>query len=185
MKSRLQVESTHLAIPSHTIRLPTKIVLEIIHKHHLVMDDTTSSLQFLLRYGFLGCIGYTNDGPYCNNPISKANIREAKNILDAIRSGADTTYVERKIPELAGLCLCKRRHQDQADNFVQLWDSEDVAAPSRPRDVHLRTHARESGDIDQVFSEMDSMDAMLDDHDREIRKMARRFRETISVYEEA
>lgn len=147
------------------------------------MDDI-ASLHSLLRSGSIGCIGYTNDGTYCNNPIAKVNRREANNILDAIRSGADTTYIERKIPELAALSLCKRRHQDQAVEFVRAWDLEDAAGPSQARGIASRDQARRSVDVDQVFREIDSMDAMLEDHDREMREMAQRFRKIMSLYGE-
>lgn len=167
------------------LKLPDTQQTLLFKSSHLIMDNTPSTLQLLLIFGIISCIGDTKDGTYCNNPISKANLHEANNILDAIRSGADTTYIARKIPELAALCLCKRRHQDQTANFVQFWKLEDVARPSRPRGLPFRTHARKTGDVDQVFREMDSMDAMLDDHDREIREMAQRFKETISFCGEA
>ena len=148
------------------------------------MDDTIPSLHELLIFSVSGCIGYTKEDTYCNNPVSKASLHEANNILDAIKSGANTAFFQRKIPELAAICLCKRRHQDQAVDFVQTWELEDVARPSQPRVMPFHTHAKRSGDIDQVFREMDSMDAMLDDHDREMREMARQFKETMSVYKE-
>jgi len=179
---RLGLNWNPFTILSQTSRFSIRTILS---NHQLTMDDTAATLQLLLRSGIPGCIGYTNDDTYCNNPISKANLREANSILDAIRSGVDTAYIERKIPELAALCLCKRRHQDQADDFVQIWDLEDVARPPRPRDIPLCTHARVSVNIDQVFTEINKMDVMLDDHDREMREMAQRFRQTMSLYEQA
>ena len=182
MQHRLCLDSNQITILSQTGRFLTKTILS---NHQPNMDDTAATLQLLLRFGSLGCIGYTNNDTYCNNPISKANLREANSILDAITSGVDTAYIYRKIPELAALCLCKRRHQDQADDLVQIWDLEDVARPSRPRDVPCRIQARVSVDIDQVFTEMHEMDVMLDNHDREMREMAQRFRQTMSLYEQA
>jgi hypothetical protein len=149
------------------------------------MKYTAISLQELLASNITGCIGYTTDGTYCGNPISRGNLHEANGIRDAIRSGADTAYIERKIPKLASLCLCKRRHQGQAVGLAQSWDLEDVARPSRPRDMPSRTQARGLVDVDQVFTEMNLMNTMLDRHDSEMRELAQRFKQTVSVYEEA
>ncbi|KAG9675499.1 hypothetical protein KCU99_g4544, partial [Aureobasidium melanogenum] len=70
------------------------------------------------------CIGYTAGSRKCNNRIAQENLHAAEAIWDAIISGADTVYVERKIEDLAVRCLCKRNHQWQKDTVVKAWRRE-------------------------------------------------------------
>jgi hypothetical protein len=147
-------------------------------KHALV------SLQELLAFKITGCIGKTNDGTCCGNPISKRNLHDANGIRDAIRSGADTAYIEQRIPELAALCLCKRRHQDQGAKLAQTWRLEEATRPSRTCNKPFNTQARVSVALDRVFTELNLMDAELDRHDQQMQDIVQRFKHTMSVHEE-
>jgi hypothetical protein len=148
------------------------------------MDYTPLSFKELLTFDLETCIGYTDDGTHCNNRILKGNLRDANGIRDAIRSGVGTAYIERNIPRLATLCLCKRRHQWQDVEVAQAWELEEATKPSRFRTIPLRTQAKPSAGLDQVFVEMDKMDAELDRHDWEMRDLACRFKRMISDHEE-
>jgi hypothetical protein len=144
------------------------------------------SLQELLDIDIKTCIGYKN-GPKnhripCSNPISRENIQNTNLIRDAIRSGADIFYVQKQIPILATLCLCKSRHQQQAPDIVQDWRNEAVKAVLRNDNVH--TQVKASTSADQVFVEMDIMDFELDRHDQEMRHMAEQFRRDLVEDEE-
>jgi hypothetical protein len=149
------------------------------------MEYTPISFQELLTFDLETCIGYADKPPkaHCNNPISKGNLRDANGIRDAIRSGVDTAYIERNIPKLAALCLCKRRHRWQEVEVAQAWELEEATKPSRFRTIPLRTQAKPSAGLGQVFVEMDKMDAELDRHDREMRDLAGRFKRMISEHE--
>lgn len=70
------------------------------------------------------CIGYTSDSRRCNSLITQENLRVAETIWDAIMSGANATYVERGLENLATRCLCKRDHQDQKNAVVKAWTRE-------------------------------------------------------------
>ncbi|KAI5207718.1 hypothetical protein E4T39_01753 [Aureobasidium subglaciale] len=59
------------------------------------------------------CIGYKQEPKIrCSNTISDTNLYKATEIWDAIRSGANAAYVERKI------------HQMQADTIANSWIEE-------------------------------------------------------------
>jgi hypothetical protein len=174
----------HLDISSRSTTLSTDTILHYIRQPHLIMDHTPLSFQELLTSDIGTCIGYTDELTHCNSPISKGNLNDADGIRDAIRSGADTAYVGRNIPILATLCLCKRRHQWQEVEVAQAWKLEEATRPSRPRTMPSSTQAKKCAALDQIFVEMDIMDAEMDRHDREMRDLAYRFKRMISEHKE-
>jgi hypothetical protein len=142
------------------------------------------ALWDLLDHAITTCVGYKKD-PYehCGNPISEGSIHDINLIRDAIGSGADIFYVQRQIPILATLCLCKRRHQEQAASVAEGWDREAKLMWSC-RNLPSRTDKRVSTSVDQVFIEMDTMNAELDRHDQEMRDIAEQFRRDMAGHEE-
>ncbi|KAI5245097.1 hypothetical protein E4T42_06859 [Aureobasidium subglaciale] len=67
-------------------------------------------------------VGVSGDGKTkCGNVVSTENVRVATILLEAIQSGAKTTYIDEWIRDLAVLCLCGRRHHDQKSTVVNLW----------------------------------------------------------------
>jgi hypothetical protein len=158
------------------------------------MDYEVPYFHQFLTFDIQTCIGYTDvrkTRTRRGNPISQESQRHANIIRDAIRSGADIFYVQQQIPILEILCLCKRRHQSQKDGLAKDWDREATKGwlfgktPDRTQAMPSRTQARSSAAVDQVFTEMNAMDADLDRHDREMRDIAEQFRRNSSVYEDA
>jgi hypothetical protein len=158
------------------------------------MDYEQPCFHQLLTFDIQTCIGYTDDRKIrtrCGNPISQESQRHANIVRDAIRCGADIFYVQQQIPILATLCLCKRRHQSQKDELAKDWHRgarlrwSFGKIPDRTQAIPSRTQARSLAALDQVFTEMNAMDADLDCHDRKMRDIAEQFRRDSSVYEDA
>jgi hypothetical protein len=217
IQSRYFISLFHLAISYCSARFPANISLRVIRQLYPNMNHTLPSFTDFLRSDITKCIGHRNERKSkscgrprscskpkpCNNPISKGDLKEANNIRHAIRSGANTTYVEQKLLELATLCLCKRRHRRQGAKLAKTWSMETTTRPSRSRNTflrlqaslcpqaslrpqtELRPQARASAGLDRVFAEMNIMDVELDLHDRQMWDMAHRFRRNMSEHEEA
>ncbi|KEQ98678.1 hypothetical protein AUEXF2481DRAFT_1522 [Aureobasidium subglaciale EXF-2481] len=90
-------------------------------------------------------VGVSGDGKTkCGNVVSTENVRVATILLEAIQSGAKTTYIDEWIRDLTVLCLCGRRHHDQKSTVVNLW-TLDVRAfgildsTNRPSSTQNRT----------------------------------------------
>ncbi|KAG9521670.1 hypothetical protein KCV07_g3508, partial [Aureobasidium melanogenum] len=86
------------------------------------MSYTLVPFQELFASGpWNSCIGYTGRFRRCNNRITPENLHVAEAIWDAILSGANANYAERKIGVLVSRCLCQKDHQGQKDKVVEAW----------------------------------------------------------------
>ncbi|KAJ9625733.1 hypothetical protein H2203_004495 [Taxawa tesnikishii (nom. ined.)] len=71
------------------------------------------------------CIGYARtQGRRCRNAIARENATKANALLQRLPARDDTIVYQRALATLARLCLCRRWHQDQADDVARQWYRE-------------------------------------------------------------
>ncbi len=85
------------------------------------------ALHVYLEARTITCVGHTQakGHPRCRNPIAYPNIQAACSILDdmAIRTPSPE-LANQSLPTLVRLLLCKRNHQDQAEEKLLVWTKE-------------------------------------------------------------
>lgn len=125
------------------------------------MDYTPVTLYDLFACGIQkSCIEQVKHNKRCGNPISKEGIKMAKHILNAIDSGASVTYVLMEMENLASLCLCKSRHQDEKEKIADKWKTQYLAwrrhqmGPTGLHDILLHNEAGGSTAADEIKTEM-------------------------------
>ncbi|KAI5247213.1 hypothetical protein E4T43_02177 [Aureobasidium subglaciale] len=134
------------------------------------------------------CIGYKQEPKIrCSNTISDNNLCKAVEIWDAIRSGANAVYIERKMVELAASCLCHTSHQMQAATVANSWIEEAMGSGMVQSKIALQnTIAKTSSDIvnqaDQFVSERSSNE---DNHRQQTENLSQKHQQAVHTFEEA
>lgn len=67
------------------------------------------------------CIGVTKDGAPCRNKVSKKSRETASHRLEILAMCPINESLVSKLQAIAGLLLCKRRHQDQVTSLNERW----------------------------------------------------------------
>lgn len=107
--------------------------------------------QAVLKIDNMGrCAGWARScHRNCANPIARHNQQKADNLIDVLDTKTpDFDLLEDDLYDLAGLLLCRRVHQDQADDIVGKWKTrldhfaasqiEEEEAPRRRRQASGR-----------------------------------------------
>ena len=78
------------------------------------------------------CSGVTKRGTPCKLRVRQANIKEADHRLSCLAQEAfDLSSLQSRLREIIPLLLCKRWHQDQADDVSRQWYAATRALESR------------------------------------------------------
>jgi hypothetical protein len=67
----------------------------------------------------LTCIGVNKNGTSCKNVVSKMSRESASHWPEILAMCPTDEFVKSKLPTVAGLLLCKQRHQAQASRICQ------------------------------------------------------------------
>jgi hypothetical protein len=67
------------------------------------------------------CIGVNKSGTSCKNVVSKVSRESASHWLEILAMCPTDELLKSKLPTVAGLLLCKQRHQDQASQICRTW----------------------------------------------------------------
>lgn len=161
---RIRPEHDLIATPtSASLRQPV-----ILSKQYLLIMPSrirTSPLwdpESVLKIDNMGrCAGWARTrGRNCANVIAMHNQQNADDLLEAISyEKPDAVALENDLYDLAGFLLCRRWHQDQADDLVEKWSarierlasarvrsSRTSSSSSRTSEASLRTTSpRSSG----------------------------------------
>ena len=82
--------------------------------------------------GDVTCSGVTKQGTPCKLRVRQANIKEAYHKLSCLAQQAfDLSSLQSRLREIIPLLLCKRWHQDQADDISRQWYAATRAVESR------------------------------------------------------
>ena len=82
--------------------------------------------------GDVTCSGVTKQGTPCSLRLHQANIKEAYHKLSCLAQEAfDLSSLQSRLREIILLLLCKRWHQDQADDVSRQWYAATWALESR------------------------------------------------------
>ncbi|KAI5203466.1 hypothetical protein E4T38_05138 [Aureobasidium subglaciale] len=134
------------------------------------------------------CIGHKQEPKIrCSNTISDNSLCKAVEIWDAIRSGANAVYIERKMVELAASCLCQTSHQMQAATVANSWIEEAMGSGMvQSKIVSQNTIAKTGSDIvgqaDQFVSEQSSNE---DNHRQQTKLLSQQHQQAVHTFEEA
>ena len=97
----------------------------------LSYDALVETLDNELAAAKVTCLATVTKGPKdqkprCRNGISKPSLKDARSILESLRSistGSNLNTKEDQLTKLANLLLCKRFHQDKAPLLVNAWEA--------------------------------------------------------------
>jgi hypothetical protein len=135
---------------------------------------TTSLVRSLSRLQHFGpsphrtCIGVNKNGASCKNVVSEVSPESASHWLEILSMCPTDEFLNSRLPTVAGLLLCKQRHQDQAAQICQKWHNRlnhpEAREAIRTSEYSLSSYAP-SGRARQesrVYDLTDSMDGRTD-----------------------